>query len=403
MTDPTGTELTLTEREAVDRALSRQAVTDSWEATIAEDEAQALTVGAWPNPHLGYSREQSFEDPQTVAEDFVVLEQTLPLSGQRGLLADAARKRAEATRLETRADAVRLTSQVRRVFYRVLLLQNRVEARAEWIDKVSDLEEDLRERVQAGESAPYELERLRKELADITASLQVDRGELARQQAELAGLIGEAPATTPLHVSGELLPAAMPSDEAQQESIEQRPQLVAAQRRVEAARLRDTAASRWWVPEPALTGGYKGASIGDERFHGFVAGLSLALPVFDRNQGQRLAAEAAVVRAQSRKELLERRLSAEVSGLTLQVRRLQVATQTYRTEGVERAERVLVMGRQAYDAGEVGILELIDAYRGTVDARLRALELASETRRRHIELLQNLEQPEVTVPSNEGE
>lgn len=398
-----GTELVVTEDEAVERAISRPALTEAWEAAVAEDEAQALEVGAWPNPQAGYSREQSFEDPQTVAEDFVVLEQTLPLSGRRGLLADAARKRAQATRLQNRANALTTSSRVRRVFYRVLVLQNRVEIRTEWVATMRDLEEDLVERVQAGESAPYELERLRKELADIDASLQVDRGELARQQAELAGLISAAPATARVRASGELLPATLPSYESLETAIEQRPEWGAAQKRVEAARLRDDSASRWWVPEPTLTGGYKGASIGDERFHGFVAGLSLALPVFDRNQGERMAAEAALVRAESRRTLIEQRLSAEIRGLRQQVRRLKEGAQTYRVEGVERAERVLEMGRQAYDAGEVGILELIDAYRGVVDSRLRVLELSAEARASHIDLLQYLEPLTANIPSDEGE
>jgi cobalt-zinc-cadmium efflux system outer membrane protein len=388
--------LILTEDEAVRRALSLPERTDIWQAQVAGAKAQALSRGAWPNPQVQYSREQTFEDNQAISEDFVLLEQALPLSGRRGLLADAARKRAEAIRLEALAQGRHISLRVRQAFYQALYRQRRMEVRRQWLGRMKEAEEALAQRVDAGESAPYELERLRKELAEIQASMAIDQAMLDTRRTDLAALLGMTSAETQksLRMSGQILPDALPTDQQLRASIQNRPEFVAARERIEAARLETQAASRWWIPEPTLTGGYKGADSGNidaERFHGFVAGIALAVPVFNQHDGERKAADAALVRAKSQQQLIERRLNAEVLGLAQPARRLKKAAQTYRTQGVERAQRVLEMARQSYFGGEVGILELLDAYRGAIDSQLRALDLSAETRELQIELRRSLD------------
>lgn len=393
----------LTEEQAVSQALARRALTNLWEARASTDEAEALAEGVWPNPQVGYNREQSFEGSQTVAEDVVFIEQTLALSGRRGLVVKASRTRAQATRLEARADALRIATQVRRAFYGTLSLERRLQARAEWLEQMERVEDAMLQRVEAGESAPYELERLRREIADVEAAESTDQAELVRQRARLAGLLGQPASQERLAVTGELVPRDLPDETAVRAAVAERPEVVAAQKRAAAAELDVEAASRWWVPEPTLTGGYKGASVADERFHGFVAGIALDVPLFDQRQGQRLEAEAALVRTRSRQELIEQRLSAELVGLARQARTLGEAAEAYRSAGVERAERVLEVAQQAYDADEIGILELIDAYRGAVDSQLRLIELQSQARQRQIELQQSLEELQQQPSSSPSE
>jgi cobalt-zinc-cadmium efflux system outer membrane protein len=100
-------------------------------------------------------------------------------------------------------------------------------------------------------------------------------------------------------------------------------------------------------------------------------------------------------RAKSRKHILRRRYEAQVTGLAEQVRRLEKVASTYREEGLQRAQRVVEVARSAYDAGELGVLDLVDAHRGLFDAGLRALELARSARTHEIELRRNLGQPTV--------
>lgn len=375
----------LTERQAVERALSRPAFRESLLAEVSLAEARATAEAAWPNPAIEYTYERTREEPDAVTEHFVILEQTLPLSGQRGLRAEAARARARAEQSQGRIRARARARRVRVAFYRHMHLERRIEAQLGTLSELEQLETALLERVEAGETAAYDLERVRRELADLRADVATDQSELAAQRARLGGLIGDREQAS-FTTSGDLLPGAVPEQAQLIAEVEQQPSLEAAETRQRAAKLRQRAARRWWVPEPTLSGGYRGAQIAEEHVPGFVAGIGLALPIFDRSRGERDAARASLVRARSRAELLESELRAEIVGLATQTRRLRRATTDYQQHGESRARRVLETARTSYEAGEVGILELIDAHRGTLKSRLKALELAAHTRSRHIEL-----------------
>ncbi|QDG49488.1 TolC family protein [Persicimonas caeni] len=375
----------LTEEQAIRLALERPALSDSWEAQVADAEAAALTEGAWPNPEVAYTREQVFEDAETVSENVIVLEQTLPLSGRRGLLAEAAKTRARATQLETRAHRRLIEAHVRRAFYRVLELQRRTKVRAEWLERMATFEDQMIQRVEAGENAPFDLQRLRAEIAQVQASNSVDEAALARRRAALAALLGRGPGEVDVQVTGNLAPKRLPNQSTVRQSVERVPEVAAARKQVEAAELRTRAASRWWVPEPTLVGGYKGETLGDAQFHGFVLGIGLALPVFNQLEGEQMAAEAALVRAKSRQELLEQRLLAELAGIAAKTRKLSETAESYREDGVERSEELLDLARQAYDAGEIDIDALMNAYRRAVDSQLRLLELEAGARASKIE------------------
>ncbi|TDP63643.1 cobalt-zinc-cadmium efflux system outer membrane protein [Bradymonas sediminis] len=399
----TDSEQVLSEQEAVRRALERPALNDLWAAQIKSDEAAALRAQARSNPIFEYSREQAFEEPETLAEDYLILEQALPISGNRGLRAEAARTRARATQLETHADARKIATRVRHLFYRVLALQQRVEMRSAWIEQMREVEQKLVQRAQAGESAPYDVERLRREIADVRADAASERAELAGARAQLAGLVGIDSAQNTLRVEGELLPAKLPDDEALRRAVAGRPELAAASERGAAAQLSIDAASRWWIPELILRGGYKSVDVGTQRFHGFVAGVALDIPLFDRAAGERMEAEAALVSAKSRRALLKQQIQADASEASSKVRMLSAAADTYRTAGVERAQKNATLAQQSYDAGEVGILELIDAYHGVVGSRLRLQEMAAEARHHQIELEQNFELLNDKISQHEGE
>lgn len=396
-------ELVLTERQAVRKALERPALDNLWRSQVTSDEASALRAQAWSNPRFEYSREQSFEDPQTLAEDYVLLEQALPISGSRGLRGDAARARARATKLETHANARKIATRVRHLFYRVLALQRRIETRTAWIDQMELVEQKLVQRAEAGESAPYDVERLRREIADVHAESASDRAELAGAKAQLVGLMGMNLSQSNLRVEGELLPTELLDKKTLRRAVANRPELAAATERSNAAQLDIDAASRWWIPELILRGGYKSVDIGPQRFHGFVAGIALDIPLFNRAEGERMEAKAAHIRAKSRSELLKQQLQADVLEASKKVRMLAEAANTYRTESVERAQNNAMIAQQSYEAGEVGILELIDAYDGVVGSRLRLQKMTAEARYYQIELEQNFEVLNDKNSQNTGE
>ncbi|RPJ56127.1 MAG: hypothetical protein EHM24_30705, partial [Acidobacteria bacterium] len=59
---------------------------------------------------------------------------------------------------------------------------------------------------------------------------------------------------------------------------------------------------------------------------------------------------------------------------------------SYRQEAVPRSDELRSIAQVSYDAGERGILELLDAYRSAADARLRLLELDAAAAHADIDL-----------------
>ena len=382
--------LELTEDEAVRRALTRPARLEGHRARVRAERARAMEAEAWPNPELSYTRQQLYERPRDLTEDYVQLSQPVPLSGQRGLRAEAARARARARQLEGRAEDLALARQVRQRFYQILWLQERVATREAWLAQLDPLQAQLRRRVDAGEAAPLELARQRHALAGVRADIAEDRAQLAGQRARLAGWV-DADLSRELRARGQLSPQTLPNEATLREGVAARPELEAARQRLEAARRRSEAADRWWVPTPTLTGGYWGARSGEEPFHGFIAGVGLTVPLFDRARGERVGAQAELAQARAHLQMTERRLLAEVLGQARQARQLGRAAQRWSRDGLASAQRALELAQRAYRGGELGAGELVEAHRAVVEARLRWLELAHVARASYIELQAYLE------------
>jgi cobalt-zinc-cadmium efflux system outer membrane protein len=146
------------------------------------------------------------------------------------------------------------------------------------------------------------------------------------------------------------------------------------------------AARRKRFPEPTLTAGWKRTDALGRSDTGYIAALSVPLPIFDRGRldGARAGAEAERVELEA--EILERRIRAEVQAA---VAREQAARRTARaySQGIERrAAELHRIAQIRYDEGESGILELLDAHRTSVTMELRALAAGHEARSAEIDL-----------------
>ncbi|MDP3216020.1 MAG: hypothetical protein Q8S73_18070, partial [Deltaproteobacteria bacterium] len=105
------TSVTLTADEAVRRALARTPFADAVRGAIDAERGAARTLGAYPNPQIGYLREQTFGALGT-GEDYLSVSQVIDLGNRRGLRGEAGERRANAAvhegaaaRVEVAADA----------------------------------------------------------------------------------------------------------------------------------------------------------------------------------------------------------------------------------------------------------------------------------------------------------
>ena len=117
-----------------------------------------------------------------------------------------------------------------------------------------------------------------------------------------------------------------------------------------------------------------------------VVTLQGTLPLFDRGQPERALARARGNEAQARAAVVRATLRADIAAWRAAVvDRRQIADQ-YRGAAVAGAAELERIAQVSYEAGERGILELLDAHRAGSTARVRQSALDASVREAEIEL-----------------
>lgn len=383
----------LTEAEAVDRALANPDLSDLRAGLVDEAKAEGRTRTTWRNPSFQYTREQLLSGGP-LGEDYVTLSQTFDISGRRSLQRKAASARGEAAESRaqiTRADLAALT---RRSYYHLLLTHQRQAVLTRWQGQVEAQLASAKKRERAGDGAAYDRLRLQRELTRVEALRDRADAMAAAAWTRLRGLIEpheEPGSLEPPKLEGTLLPN--PPKPAMRGGNRElaAPEFEAAQAEARALAFDRRAASRRWVPMPTVGAGYKGVDVpGGGRSHGFVVNVGVPLPIFDRGRAQRSRATARAQSLTARTNLAHTRARAEAGALSEEVTRLSAAARQMRKRNAED-DALTRAAESGYRGGEIGVMELIDAYRSSAEAELAALDLAITARAADINLRRQTE------------
>jgi cobalt-zinc-cadmium efflux system outer membrane protein len=373
----------LTEAEAVARLSLEGPRARAIRAEVDFARADALAAGRVPNPRFTLSR----ESVSGVSENFLLFSQALPITGRRGLQKDSALAQVRAS--ELRADDVlrRLRADVRRAFVDLSVDEARERELKAALTSLQSLAEALARRESAGDAAGFDRLRAEREALDLAAALGEARARRARAQGVLASFFFPPPDPGTLHAAalGDVRPPLPPADDLVAEAQRFRPDLLAFEREIEASRLAGRAATRGRVPEPEIVAGWKTSSVGDDRT-GSVVSLLANVPLLDRAKPERALADARERRATAERDALLAEISGVVRGLRLAAEERRSGADGYRREAIPRSDELSRIAQVSYDAGERGILELLDAYRSATDARLRLLELDAAAAQADIDL-----------------
>ena len=377
----------LTEAQAVEHVLKRPGLRDAIDGSVDVARADSIREGLWPNPQASYVREQTYGNGGT-GEDYVWLSQSIDPSGSLGLRSRAAEQRATAAWEEGRARQAGIVASVRMRFYEVLRFQGQVNAAQHLIARLETAVDTVTRREAAGDASAYDRRRLERELANMQARLVTLEAGRDRAWASLAALVGdERDTSTPWpRVSGTLLPDSLPAENTLVQRLEARPDIRALENIAAAAEIEARAASRGWVPDLNLGAGWKSIDFGPNRIHGFLAMGAITLPFFDHSQDESLRAQGERRRARGERELALALARGEIRGLLVAARRLRETARRYRENRSESSAALVRTAEAGYHGGELGVLELLDAYRGAEEDEERALDLEFQARRARIEL-----------------
>lgn len=378
----------LTDTEAVHLGLSRPEVNALFEGEIGVAQSEVMAARRWPNPEFSYTREEASSIPGDPDQDYFWLSQRFDLSGRRGLKTAAAERRVHAVTHDTELRRIELEAEIRQRFYEVLQRERRVEAVKRWAGRMQDIAAIIRRQEAAGEVSAYDLRRLIREQSGVGARLHSEQASLAYAWERLKALLGiQEPRAIEPRVAGTLLPPAPPAPlESQLAALATRPDLLGLEQRVTAAELEQRAAARWWLPEIALGAGVKQIAQGPLDDTVPLVSASIALPLLDRQQAEKSRAVAQAQLARSQQSLTALRAAGDVRGLWQQANQLSNAAHRFREETVQLSHELIRIAEAAYQGGQTGILELLDADRSALEAELQALELELNARQAYIDL-----------------
>jgi outer membrane protein, heavy metal efflux system len=236
-------------------------------------------------------------------------------------------------------------------------------------------ERSAEERLREGDISAYDrrriaIERLRYEsaLADARLAASTARRTLAllvlpdSDELEIgpADTLGAAPARPDL-------------ERLTTDALARRSEIAAAAAALGAARADARAGRSGRVPDITATGGYKRQSDG---MAGAFLGLSIPLPLWDRRAGAVAAADARVAAAEARLIQAERQVRNDVAR-SLLTYEAAVARIALLADPEADAADLLTTAQIAYDAGEMDLVQLLDAAGAlrdseALEARLRA-------------------------------
>lgn len=386
--------LMLTEADAVARFSTDSPRVRALRAGVDVARVDVLTAARWPNPRVNWDR----QSVSGVTEHYVTVSQLLPTSGRRGLEVQAATARTTATSNRIDDGIRRLRTDLRLAFADLHASQIRVQALAAARGRLRELADMLSKRESEGDAAGFDRLRAEREVLDLEADLVVATTERARAQAALAGFLDNVSDPSQIvAVDPKTAGAPVPSMDALMQLAEtRRGELLAMRRDLEAARLSGQAAARSRLPEPELvlgtksstaaTGGMGSALTLGETSTGTVVGVHATIPLFDRARPERILALTKATHAEAQTAAFLQTLRAEMIALRTAVLDRRDGAERYRLEAVNRADEIERIARVSYDAGERGILELLDAYRVGASARVRQATLDLAVRQAELEL-----------------
>lgn len=386
--------------DAVTAALARSPSPRAAEAAQQGARGDSVQAALRPNPEAslvvenfgGYGGRGAYRGA-TQVQSTLQLSQRIELGGKRSARIDAAGQGETLAAVQTEIARLDLARDVIVALVDAVAATRTIDIENDRGRTASDGIRVTQARVDVGKEPPQQAQRAAVEQA--TASLAVDRArrDASRTIRVLASLVGATDVSLaprqrwfddlgpeprrPIPAE----PLARLSDSPDLRKLD----ITIAKRRAEIAVQRSKA-----VPDVTVQGGMR-------RFHdtgetAFVAGVSIPLPISDRNQGGIIRANAELAQAEAEAERTRSELVASLVSVEQRHAIAWKAASQYRVRIVPTAEQAARATTTGYAEGKFTFLEMQEARRTLFEVRLAALEALKElhTARAELERLRGM-------------
>jgi cobalt-zinc-cadmium efflux system outer membrane protein len=307
------------------------------------------------------------------AETTVRLNQSVELGGKRGIRQRIARSEARLAGWDYEAKRLDVLTQTKKAFVDVLLAQGQLALAESLLVVAEDVRKAAAERVKSGKVPLLEETKAGVEVAAARIARDRATRDLDTARKRLAASWG---GTKPVfkEVGGDMDAVAdVPPLEKLSVLLDVIPEVARWNEEVAKARGSLALAQATRIPDIGVSAGI--SRFEEDSAYAGTLGLSLPLPLFDRNAGGILAAKHQAIRAEYEQRAARLRATAD---LVEAYSRLETA----RTEALTTKAELLPGAQQAFDAaqtgyreGKYGHLEVLDTQRTLNEARTRYLDV----------------------------
>jgi len=355
--------------------------------------ARLRQAGLRPNPSVDFEQTTgSITGSPGESETSIGFSLPLEVGGQRQKRITLAQAELDAMQAEVSERERRLAGDVLAAYAEALAALRELEI-TEGLNEI-DLQTTrfVQARVNEGDSAPIEVSLLQVEVDRLKSRRVVVEGRLQASMLRLRYLAGVA-LNEPLRLRETFDATASPwklpgsIDAATEIALRTRPDLRLARLNEETARAGLQLAIAQGRPEVTASAKYsQGSSLFDDTPVGPIRdrdklltfGVSVGLPVFNRNQGAKAEASLAIQQAERRRQYLETVIRSEVAAAYARVDAAQRAVLLFDQGVIGRSNDNIRAIRAAYQLGEFKITDLLSEQRRLLDSQKDFTETLTE-------------------------
>lgn len=347
-------------------------------ALVDAAEGRAHQAGLYPNPVLvGRMESAPFEGGTARNAEFVAgVSQRVPIGGRLGAARDAESLERERRLRESEVRALEVGMRVHAAFAAALYAEEVVRLQTE-VARVAERGVAVtRARSEAGDALAEDV--ARTEIEELRARLELDHAGGLRDlsRAALAAAMGN-PLLEIASMEGNLeMALEIPSIEAILKALDDGPYGALARAEVDAIRGRIDQARLERIPDVSLDLFYR--RLEHSETDAFDAGLSVALPLFDRNQGRLRELEAEERAARGRAQGRRNEAARQVREAHIRLTEALHHARLLKAEILPRAETVLRGAEVRYTGGDMSLADVLPIRREHASSRLGYLEALRE-------------------------
>lgn len=397
--EPTGSILL---REALALALAKNPDLASFSWEVRAREARMLQAGLLPNPDLSVLMEDvggsgdfhGVRQTQTT----ITLSQLIELGGKRSARRHATSLTRDLAGWDYEVRRIETLTQVSQAFSETLAAQQRLILADELVGLAEEVTRSVSERVKAGKVSP--IEETKADIALSSVRIERERARLTLEAARtrLAATWGSTTARFD-RAEGDLDQVApLPRLESLTERLARNPVLArwAAEMAQRQALVRVERANA--IPDITISGGYRRLNETDDNT--VVIGVSIPLPLFNRNQGSIVEARHRLAKAEAERRAAEVRATSALSDAYKALATAHAEAVGLRVNVVPAAQSTFEGIKEGYRMGKFGYLDVLDAQRTLFDARARYLQAVTDYHRAVAEVERLIGEPLIPVQTD---